>query len=44
MKKRTDKKCKLCNHEIDHIIVYDCSWYICPSCGAVYEIEEYWDK
>lgn len=38
----TKKYCKKCNNLLRHVIVYDCSWYRCEKCNAIYDIEEYW--
>lgn len=39
------KICKLCKKaEVRHLIVYDCSWYECPICKAVFEVEDYWEE
>jgi rubredoxin len=45
MKQKTKKHyCKICGYKLMHVIIYDCSWYKCNNCGAVFEVEEYWEE
>lgn len=44
MRIKIDKRCKICENKLTHVIVYDCSWYKCNVCEAVFEPEDYWSE